>query len=227
MRLVDIEKDIKNLIEEDINNPEVYNKIEELSYLFLMRNHLMSTGKSAADVAQLIASDLYLKICNGKEIISWIGYINRSYHAYIREYNKINKSEVINTEGDYDLETGIINMSMSSTASNVIEFNRVIDNEYFDNLPKIVDGIMKKSKYREFTGDYNNARLSIVLSLSAGKFINYGMSTAESMYVRMLYSLTKDKILHNINEGKDNRYTGGLTLMQLFTLSNANIASTN
>ena len=71
MRLIDIESEIKELIEIDIEKPIVYQKIYDLVYFYLKRRHLLCTEQDFEDVAHIGATDMYLKVFNGGEIHSW------------------------------------------------------------------------------------------------------------------------------------------------------------
>jgi len=219
MRLVDIEKQLKVLIEQDISDPEVYRTIYKLSYLYIKRKHLMSTTEAADQVAHLMAQDLYLKIYNGKEIHSWLGYMSKCYHSYIRDYNRINKSEIIDVEGNYDLKEGIISMSTSNDNSNY-DFSCIEDKDYILNLMKVVDRVLVKSKYCDNSKVYLNSKLSIILSFSKGHFIYYNLPEGEVAYTKMLYLLCKDIIKNHINELKVSSFTNSLSLIQLYTMSN-------
>ena len=82
-RLVDIENNIKKLIEEDINNPEIYNQIYDLVYFWLKRNKKMSYDQDAKEVAQLMAEDLYLKAYQRKSCTFLVRlYIYKLYILY-------------------------------------------------------------------------------------------------------------------------------------------------
>lgn len=217
-RLVDIEKDIKRLIEENgVEDERIYTKIFELSYFFLRRNKLMSTPKEAEDVAYTIAEELYLKIYNGGEIYSWIGYINRSYQAFIRVINNMNRSEIIDTSSDYELREAIVSMSTSN--NNNESQRRTLDKIYFESLPLVIDNVMNRSIYDKYTSNYLNSKLSILLSLQSGNFISYNQEEIkDEMYTRMLYVKVKDKIVEAValytREDDDNS-----NLMNLFNLS--------
>ena len=222
IRLVDIEKKIKLLIAEDIENPEVYTTIYDLSFRFLRRKSLMNSYSDAEEVAHIMAEELYLKVYRGGTITSWIGYINRSYHAYIRIWKKMNGSELIDTSNDYELEKAIV--YMNSSIRTMSEYQEAMDNVYFESIPKAVDYIMSKSKYNEDTLEYMNSKLSILLSLCSNKFISYNQRIEDEMYTRILYVATKDHIAKSINveTSETGELNGGLTMMQLFTLSNVN-----
>lgn len=221
MRLIDIENQIKSLVEEDVTNPEIYNKIKDLAEYFLRWKHLVS-GNEVEDVAYIIAEELYLKVYNGGTISSWIGYINRFYYAAIRVHRKMNGSEIIDTEDDVELANGIVAMSTSGSDYSSEGYKRILDNMYFESLPDVVDEVMRRSKYQEFTKEYMNSRFSIILSLCSTKFISYNLDKPDEMYTRMLYTLAKDLIIENVkaNSGEDETYSN-LSLLQLFTLSNA------
>lgn len=215
MRLIDIENNIKKLVNEDINNPEVYNEIFKLSYLFLMRKRLLSNAEYAEEVAWIMAEDLYMKILSGGQIISWIGYINKYYHGAIRTWRKMYSSEVIDTTGNLDLEEAIIAMSVSNDA----EYQNVLDNMYLSSVTKVIDYVLDNSKYIEYTHEYTFAKISILVSLLRGEFIEYNLNDSEVNYTRLLYNKVKYSIIKGIKEDNEQFNSNGLSLLQLYAFS--------
>lgn len=220
MQLIEIENKIKSMVAEDVTNPDIYNQIYKLVYYFFKRRHLVTDYKMAEEVAHLAAEELYLKVYNGGEIYSWIGYINRSYQAYIRLWRSLNGSEIIDVSTDDALRESIVSMCVSDPFSNATV--ETINLDYIDNLPDIIDKIMKNSKYYEFTKEYTNARLSIMLSLLNGKFTSYNLNESDKMYTNMIYTMMKDKLISELGIS-DSSSMSSFSLMQLYSMSNADI----
>ena len=221
MRLVDIERKIKSTIEESgLSDPEAYENIYSLCFEFLYRGKKMSTRKDTEEVASLMAEELYMKLVNGGSIISWLGYISKCYHAYIRMWRGMNKSEIIDTEDNYNVYEAVINMSTGM--DNKMEYQKVVDKEYLMVVPSVIDGVMKRSRYVFDTKEFINAKLSIILSIAAGKFINYGNDDINSMYTNMLFQYTVSEISRSIinNASADDAALGNFTALQLFAMEN-------
>ena len=217
MQLIEIENKIKAMVAEDVTNPDIYNQIYKLVYYFFKRRHLITDYKMAEEVSHLAAEELYMKVYNGGEIYSWIGYINRSYQAYIRLWKSLNGSEIIDVSTDEVLKESIVSMCVSDPFSG--STTEIANLDYIDNLPDVIDKIMENSKYYEFTKDYMNARLSIMISLMAGRFIPYNLSESEKMYTNMIYTMMKDKLISELNIS-DSSSMSSFSLMQLYSMSN-------
>ena len=219
MRLITIENNIKQMIIDDINNPELYNEIYKLSYYYLMRRKLLSTAEYASEVAHIMAEDLYMKILSGDTIHSWLGYISKYYHGAIRTWRKMCASEVIEAEDNVDLQNAIINMSISNGNYNE-HYDKILDNIYIESITSIVDFILQNSRYMEYTDEYLSAKLTILISLIRGRFIKYNLSSAEVNYTRLLYNKVKYTILNNVVNNSHGNEHSNLTLLQLYTISN-------
>jgi len=197
MRLVDDE--IKTLIAEDVKNPEVYDKIYELAYYYLKRNRLLNKEDDYVGVATLMAEDLYIMVCNGKEIRSWVAYIRYSYMAYIRQWKKMFCSQIIEVDNDNPLRESIYEMcGYGSSSSTLKDYKMMIDNVYLESINRIIDSILVDSRYYEFTSGFLNAQLTLRYSLLAGKFVSLFQNKADEMYTRMIYNYLKDVIKENI-----------------------------
>lgn len=205
MRLVDIEKDLKKLIENNANDTAVYNKIYELVYNFLLYKKALNTDLEYEEVAEIATEDLFLKIHNGNTITSWLGYINVSHFGYIRIYKKKFASEIIETEDSPEMADGITLMSASSLLHNPIDFAKTENLAYIeDSLEKTIDAILNKSVFMKYTSEYYIAKASIILSILLNKFVVVGKDKSNQNYIHILYILVKDKIIQTIGVGNNN-----------------------
>lgn len=201
MRLVDIEIELKQLIENNASDMDVYNKIYDLVYRFLKYKKALNNEFEYEETASIGAEDLFLKIYNGMPIVSWIGYINLSHFAYIREFKKKYYSEVIPTEGNPKLAEGITLMSAASLLQNPFDFLKTENLEYIENgIEHTINKILDNSVFLNYTKEYYNAKVSIILSILLGKFVVFG-DKKDKNYIHILYILTKDKIMKNIGFG--------------------------
>lgn len=221
-RLVDIENNIKKLISEDINNPEIYNQIYDLVYFWLKRNKKMSYDQDAKEVAQMMAEDLYLKAYNGKPVYSWLGYISISYIAYIKAWRKDSRSEIIDAIERPDVAEKLVEMCVSKDTSN--SYNTVLSDVYIDQINNVIDNILEDSRIEVFSSKCLNYKASLQLSLQRGKFVSYRLSEGDINYCSMLYKKLYNKIYEDLTVGIKN-YTSNLTPLQLFTLESGGVSS--
>jgi len=215
---VDIEKELKVLVEKDVKNPEVFNKILELCYTYLMRRKIVATSDDALDVATIMAEDLYMRVYKGKtHINSWIGYISKSYHSGIRQWRENFSTEIIETNDNYELGNAIMQMCYSMPTSE--DYKIIADFSFLEQIPETVDSVMKDSKYYEYTKSYLNTKLTLLISLNKGKFLKYNLDSSESNYARLLFAVVKNKICENIRINNSSDTMGNLSFLQLFALS--------
>lgn len=217
MRLVEIEDQIKDLIKEDINNPEIYRKIWDLVYFWLKRNKKMSYDNEAREVADIMAEDLYLKVYMGKPVYSWLGYIAISYISYIKMWRKENTTEIIDTRESPEIAETLIEMSSASNISSQKNYDLILSEVYINEISKVIDSVLEDSRVKPYTKDWLNSRITLLLSLGRGKFVPYRLSEGTSQYCRMLLVKIKDKIHKDLATTMKN-YTSNMTPLQLFTL---------
>lgn len=222
MRLVDMENELKALIEKDVKNPDIYNKIYKLSEYYINWRKLLNNNSDVEGVATIMAEDLYMKIYRGGTIESWIGYMRLYCKAAIRMYRKMTSSEIIDTTTDPNLAEGIVLMSTSYPES--FEDDIITNKLYFDNIPNIIDNFMENiSRYPKYTKEYMNSKLSILLSINAKKFISYNLDDSSLAYTRLLYNIVLNKLLNNFKDNNVKRASNSFSLMQLYTMGNADI----
>lgn len=217
MRLIEIEDQIKDMIKEDVKNPEIYYKIWDLAYFWLKRNKKMSYDNEAREVADLIAEDLYLKVYMGKPVYSWIGYIAISYISYIKMWRKENTTEIIDTRESPEVAETLIEMSTSSNISSQANYDLILSEVYLNEMSEVINSVLEESRINIDTKDWLNARITLLLSLERGEYIPYRLTEENSQYCRMLLTKIKDKIHKDLTVNFKN-YTSNLTPLQLFTL---------
>lgn len=214
-----MEKRIKVLLEErNIEDPDIYQSIYDLCLEYLVRNKKLQHYSDAEEVAMIMSEELYIKVLKGGSIVSWIGYIFKSYQAFIRIWRRMNSSQIIDVSFNNDLKDAII--LMSSSINNTIEYQKVIDKAYLESIPEIIDNVVKKSRYIINTREYINARLSILLSLLYGRYISYGQCEEDKMYTNILLSIVKARVVESVSIPSNDYETSGLSLLQLYTLEN-------
>ena len=209
------------MISEDVENPEIYNKIYDLAYFWLKRNRKMSYDSDAREVAEFIAEDLYLKAYKGKPVYSWLGYISISYISYIKAWRKSNRSEIIDIVERPDVAEKLLDMCVSKDTE--CNYNNIISDVYINQINNIIDNVLEKSRIEVFSSVWLNCKISLQLSLQKGSFISYRLSEGDSNYCNMLYKKLYNKIYNDLRINVKN-YTTDLSPLQLFTLENGGVS---
>lgn len=222
MRLVDIENHIKEMIANDPNDPDIFNEIENLSYLYIKRYKKVNNDSEAKEVALLIAEDLYMKLANGKPIYSWCGYISKSLIGYIRKYRSMTQSEIFVTDNNVALRDGIVRMSSGGSMTLAFgSYDNINDSMCFQKIDSLIEKILDESaRYYVDTSDWLNTYISILLTfINDGDIIPYCLNESETMYMRMLMAKVKEDLTKEIKSYKvesDNHFG---TFMEAFLLN--------
>lgn len=221
MRLIEIEDKLKQLIEEDINNPEVFNTINKLIYLHIKRRKLVSYDRDAQEIAILMAEDLYMKILRGEPLYSWLGYISKACIGYIRKYRKMNSSEIIDTTGNYELMESIIQLSSASYDMSQKDYNVVIAKMSLDSMTEIIEETIEKAcRYDRFSSQYTNFVISAYISLIKNEVCTMFLDESESMQFRIIFAKVKEAIQNNYGDSfsiSNQLYS----IMQLYTMEDS------
>lgn len=226
MRLVELEDQLKAEIEEKgVQDQSIYNTIYRLSFYYLRHKKAITSTEDTETVAHFMAEELYMKIYNGGQIHSWLGYISKMYKGSIKSWRKMNSSEIIDVGANSDLEDAIVNMCMSSS-NGLADYQHIYDKSYLDSIMTVINRVLEDSIYPEYTRTYINARLSLVFSILQGRLVLYSIDKKDMNYIRLLYNRVKEMIVRNVralSAGNDNCLPGNLTALQLFTLGNADM----
>lgn len=213
-RLINIENEIKRLIEIDKTDPKVFEKIQELVYKFLLRNKVFPNYDIAKEVSYTISEYMYMKTLDDTKnpICAWIGYINKIYPSYVREYyNK--QTEIIDTSGNRDLETAVVRMISGSTMDDD-SINQIYARDYIKSVPKIIEEILDRSHFYRYTPEYLNARVSLLLSVVNDKFVGYNLNEVDAAYTKLLYKVLCSRLVNEMRSDEQEHFG----LVQFFLL---------
>lgn len=199
-RLIYIENDIKKLVAADKKDPRVFTRIQELVYKYLLRNRVFPGYDTAREASYDIAEYLYLRLLEGHEIQSWIGYIKKIYPGFYTSYMN-RQTEIIDTSNDIDLANAVVRMISASTMDDD-SIDQIYVREYLRSIPKIVEETLRESHFFAYTPEYLNARLSLLLSIAQDKYVSYNLNEADSAYVKLLYKVLCTRIMHEIKSDK-------------------------
>lgn len=221
MRLIEIEDNIKKLVEEDINNPEIYNEIQKLAYLYLKRYKKMNKDIEAVEVSHLVAAELYYKIVSGGQIFSWIGYMSKTMIWFIRKYRSMTDTQIIDATDDTQLHEAILSMSVRS--ENDSKYDEIVDYIAVDDIPNIVNRILERTcRYDSDSSEYMNIYMSIMTSLILDRFVTLFVDEDIQPYCRLMYSIIKDKLTSEVEQlFKTESYGSNFTLIQMLAMEGA------
>lgn len=210
MRLMDIERQIKELIATNPDDPNIYSLIYRLCKLYLMRYRKVNNEESADEVANLMASDLFYK---RTEIYSWCGYIKNWYMQYINKWKKEYQKEIVDCVGKPKREEVVIRMSCASAIDDH-SIGNICMKSVMQGIPYLVNKALDASTYYVDTKEWLNAKLSLYLSLLHNRYISYNQTEENEGYTRMLYRAIMDEIENELYSDEDR----SLSVMKKYAL---------
>lgn len=203
MRLVTMEQNIKDMLAENPDNPKIYERIHFLCKCFLMRNKLLNTEEDSDLVANLMATDMYMK---RSDIISWIGYINSWYHNYIYIWKRDYQPRIIDCTGKHsNLEEAIIRMGSASSIDNP-DISNICMRSVIEGIPRLIDRALEASTFYPDTKEYLNAKISLTLSIANSRFVSFNQTEEDENYTRMLYRILMDAIISDLYSEEDKSF---------------------
>ena len=180
MRLIEYEQTIKDLVKKDRNNPEIYSLLQEMILMFLRRKKSPGGPQEVEEVSYTMAGDIYLKIINGEDINYFLGYFDKKYKEYFKDYYESGRY----TE-PYD--PSINDKEVLRRSSGSQEFSKVINKLYLKDIGKIVDKVMEKScKYKYQSKEYLNLKLSLMISILRNTKFEFHLNQEQSFYLKLL-----------------------------------------
>lgn len=216
MRLVEYEAELKKMIKEDVKNPKVYIAIYELIYRWLLREKHIFDRQKVADIACNMAEDLYMKVYFGGTITSWIGYINKSFSTYLRLWYKDHVKEQMIEIPSFSFELALVEMYASSTLYDD-SLAKIVNTEVINSIPRLIEGVLKDSRYFEDTPEYLNARATLLLSLILGEYTSFRQTEADRNYTRVLYRIFLDKLSLELAPSDENTFSNAIAFQQAET----------
>lgn len=183
MRLVEYEQKIKDLVKEDRSNPEIYKLLQEMIYMFLRRKHIGNNPGDTEEVSYTFAGDLFMKISSGEEIIYYLGYLERKYKEYFKEYCDVTR---FNEPYDPSLDDKkVVNLD-----DQLRPFDQTLNRVYLSNIYLIIDKIFdEKCKYRYNSYIFINLKVSLILSLLRDEITPFHLNSEQTEYLKILVVL--------------------------------------
>lgn len=186
MRLNEYEQKIKELIKIDKNNPEIYNLLQEMIYIFLCRKKI-GTITEKKEVSYTFAGDVYLSIISGTDITYFLGYFEKKHKEYFQEYYR-------NTRFDEPYDPSYDDIKLNKPLSSSGEFNRIIEKVDLSNVNKIIDKVFNSCKYNKNSKFYLNLKLSLTLSLVRDNISSFHLNPELNEYLKLLIVLFYNEI---------------------------------
>lgn len=180
MRLYEYEQSIKDMVDENPQNPKIYEYLQQMIYMFLRRKNVGGSERDIEEVSFSIAGDIWIKILSGERYNRYIGYLNKTYHDYFRDYY-IDKKYSEPYDPSYDMKV------IGGEIDNPQRFLEVIDKLYLEQIELIVDDFFESGcKYTYGSRAWVNLKLSLVLSMYRQELVNYHLTSDQFAYLKIL-----------------------------------------
>lgn len=179
MRLVEQEQMIKRMVREDISNPEIYNCLQKMILMFLKRKKAPGNCQRYEEVSYTMAGDIYMKLLEGETVDYFLGYFDRKYKEYFREYYESEKYDI---PFDPSLDEY---MSLGQNFG-VQDFHNAINKLYLEDIERVVDKVMEKCKYVKCSSAYINLKLSLMISILRNELTTFHLDEGQSLYLKFL-----------------------------------------
>ena len=192
------ELELTELVKRDRNNPEIYQKIKDMTFNYLY--NVLKPGASLYnydDIACDIAADLFLRIRKGANIEYWLNYISRILKLYyLRDYQKKNWSVVIDTTGSDTLAQSLKECFVDSSILNN-PINSTLNIVYLEQFEKILNRVLYNTKFNYNSKNRVNLQISILLTLLKGKTTYFRLDESLHIYVNIIIAKVKSEIINS------------------------------
>ena len=194
MRLLELESSIKSRIRESKDDPEIYNLLQKMTFMFLARKKACKNEKDREDISFIIAGDLYMRILDGEEFSYYLGYLEKIYREYLcKFYEGYNNHLPLDPSIDANHE-----LLGSPT---LFDYYRLNNQIYLKEIYRVIDELMDETcKYKPQTKEYLNLKISLILSLIRGETSFFHLGEEQKFYLKFLVVKFYDKVR---NEGLD------------------------
>lgn len=177
--VMNIEKRLNYLVENDIENEEIYILLKKLASIFINQNKYVYGYNGIEDVCHDVAADTWMAVLNGRRINAWIYYIGKMIKlSYVTKQRNL-EHEVIDASNDPNLQRTIREMCAGSAISCTNEFDFMQRNLFLDNIGLLIKDVMSHTKFKEGTKEYLAVYTNVCLNV-----IN-DMDDVEYNYVRI------------------------------------------
>ena len=195
--IVNIEKRLTWLSENDPRSEEMYILLKRLAYIYINQNKFVYGYNGVEDVCHDVAADVQMMVIQGKRINAWIYYLGKMIKlSYVTAQKRL-EHEVIYVEDNPELKDVIKRMSAGSALSCKDDFDVVQRNLFLDNAEYLLDETMDASKFakgtKEWVSIYNNLALNLVRELDGEKPVYFRLDKSLEPYVDIAVNQFKKK----------------------------------
>lgn len=186
MILKDEEVQIKDKVKINRENPEIYQQLQKMIFIFLRRVKAPGSLQDLEEVSYTMAGDIFLKIVQGEDINHFLGYFEHYYKGYFRSYYDSEK---------YGTLQDPLNSHIMTNISSTSEYRKVLNKQYLTEIEKVIDTVMNEScKYRYDSKAYLNLKISLVLSLIKGVNVNFHLDPEQLSYLKLMRAAVQESI---------------------------------
>lgn len=196
MKQRDIEKRLTLLQETDRKNPEIYELLVELTGNMLKSQNWLLSPIDFDNVTHDVAAELYMKVADDTYTITyWRAMAYRLIKfTYVKKQRQIAMTQVFETGRDPTRREQIYRVCASYVNSNEKDFAIAENKAYLSDMKRIIDSVMKDSKFNENSSEYIQIQTSVCLSLLYNEDKFFHMKDELKPYVHILTQNVKQKI---------------------------------
>lgn len=170
MNLKETEQKLKDLIEKDRNDEQIYTYLKALTVAGCAKAKFGLTPTDIDEVSHDVATDLFLRVRQGLTVEYWRAYINRLlYTNYVQKQRNSHFSEIFELKDNPELEDSLYRASASSGLSDNDMARRRQNYDYLLNIKRVIYRCVNGSRYPMGTPDGLALYTSVSLSFYYGK----------------------------------------------------------
>lgn len=187
--ILEMEKRLNELVENDIYNEEIYHILKKMAYIYINQNKLTSGYSGVEDVCHDVAADLWMSVINGRKVKAWMYYIRKMIKlSYIPNQKNI-EYEIIDVSGDPELNDSIKRMCASWSISCLKDFDDMERNLMLDSIPTMIQETLNHIKYKrgslEWTMIYTNVCINLLRELYGLDYVWFRINENLKLHVHI------------------------------------------
>lgn len=192
----EIEEELTYLSKNDINNPQMYELLKQLAYIYIYQNKYVYGYSDVEAVCHDVAADTWMRLLSNKtEISHWMYYIGRSIKlSYVTKQRKI-EHEVIETDDNPELRREVISMCTGSHKSFSDDFNTLHKVSFLENIDALIRETLMHSKFKQESKEWLWLYTNISLSLYYDKPVYFRLPNSLKPYVTFLIKQFKQRFI--------------------------------
>lgn len=161
----ELEAELTNLVENDIDNEEIYKILVRLANIYIQQNKYVYGYQGINEVCHDVASDVWMAVRGGRKITSWMYYIGKMIKlSYVPNQKKI-EHETIYTESEPIFVENIKRMCTSSAMSSETDFDTMERSFILDSIPNMIKDAMKHGKFKYGTKEFDDVYINMTFNL--------------------------------------------------------------